>query len=137
DRLGLKLAPLKTQFWIYFSLGGYEHHQTKSRNPHLQTKTARVSCGSLSALVPGAILGRHIISPQDLARYNPNSGPGDPYAGSLELAQNYLFRPLPSQPSHQTCVPNIFLVGAGTWPGAGVNGSSGYIVAQQLLTSAA
>jgi len=86
--------------------------------------------------VPGAILGRHIISPQDLARYNPNSGPGDPYAGSLELAQNFLFRPLPSQPSHQTCVPNIFLVGAGTWPGAGVNGSSGYIVAQQLLTSA-
>jgi phytoene dehydrogenase-like protein len=28
----------------------------------------------------------------------------------------------------------VFLVGAGTWPGAGVNGGSGYIVAHQLLT---
>jgi phytoene dehydrogenase-like protein len=28
--------------------------------------------------VPGAILGRHVISPEDLARYNPNSGPGEP-----------------------------------------------------------
>jgi phytoene dehydrogenase-like protein len=83
--------------------------------------------------VPDAILGRHVIAPDDLARYNPNSGPGDPYAGSLELGQSYLFRPLPSQPSHRTAVPNVFLVGAGTWPGAGLNGASGYIVAHQLL----
>jgi phytoene dehydrogenase-like protein len=83
--------------------------------------------------VPGAIVGRHVVSPGDLARYNPNAGPGDPYAGSLELAQSYLFRPLPSQPSHRTAVPNVFLVGAGTWPGAGLNGGSGYIVAQHLL----
>jgi phytoene dehydrogenase-like protein len=86
--------------------------------------------------VPGAILGRHVVSPDDLARYNPNSGPGDPYAGSMELAQSYLFRPLPGQPSHQTALPNVFLVGAGTWPGGGVNGGSGYIVAHQLLTPA-
>jgi phytoene dehydrogenase-like protein len=83
--------------------------------------------------VADAIIGRHVISPGDLARYNPNSGPGDAYAGSLELAQSYLFRPLPGQPSHQSTVPNVFLVGAGTWPGPGVNGGSGYIVAQQLL----
>ncbi len=87
--------------------------------------------------VPGTIIGRHIISPEDLARYNPNSGPGDPYGGSMELAQSYLFRPLPGQPSHRTAVPNVFLVGAGTWPGNGVNGGSGYIVAHQLLTPAA
>jgi len=87
--------------------------------------------------VPGAMLGRHVISPEDLARYNPNSGPGDPFGGSLELAQSYLFRPLPGQPSHRTAVPNVFLVGAGTWPGNGVNGCSGYIVAHQLLTPAA
>jgi phytoene dehydrogenase-like protein len=86
--------------------------------------------------LPGAILGRHVVSPEDLARYNPNSGPGDPYGGSMELAQSYLFRPLPGQPSHQTALPNVFLVGAGTWPGGGVNGGSGYIVAHQLLTPA-
>jgi phytoene dehydrogenase-like protein len=90
--------------------------------------------GRYLANVPGAILGRHVISPEDLARYNPNSGPGDPFGGSLELAQSYLFRPLPGQPSHRTAVPNVFLVGAGTWPGNGVNGGSGYMVAHQLLT---
>jgi phytoene dehydrogenase-like protein len=74
-----------------------------------------------------------VISPGDLARFSPNQGPGDPYGGSHDLAQSYLFRPLPSQPSHRTAVPNVYLLGAATWPGHGVNGGSGYIVAQQLL----
>jgi len=84
----------------------------------------------------GAILGCHVISPGDLARFSPNQGPGDPYGGSHDLAQSYLFRPLPSQPSHRTAVPNVYLLGAATWPGHGVNGGSGYIVAQQLLRGA-
>lgn len=83
--------------------------------------------------LPGAILDRHVIGPDDLARFNPNCGPGDPYGGSHDLSQSYLFRPLPGQPSHRTTVPNVYLVGAATWPGHGVNGGSGYIVAQQLL----
>jgi phytoene dehydrogenase-like protein len=83
--------------------------------------------------VPGAVLGLHIISPDDLARFSPNQGPGDPYGGSHDIAQSYLFRPLPSQPSHRTAVPNVYMLGAATWPGHGVNGGSGYIVAQQLL----
>jgi phytoene dehydrogenase-like protein len=80
-----------------------------------------------------SILGMHVVSPRDLARFSPNQGPGDPYGGSHDLAQSYLFRPLPSQPSHRTAVPNLFMVGAATWPGHGVNGGSGFIVARQLL----
>jgi phytoene dehydrogenase-like protein len=83
--------------------------------------------------LPGAILGMYIISPDDLARFSPNLKHGDPYGGSHDLAQSYLFRPLPSQPSHRTAVPNLYILGAATWPGHGVNGGSGYIVAQQLL----
>jgi phytoene dehydrogenase-like protein len=83
--------------------------------------------------VPDAILGYHIISPDDLARFSPNLGPGDPYGGSHDIAQSYLLRPLPSQPGHQTAIPNVFMLGAATWPGHGVNGGSGYIVAQELL----
>jgi phytoene dehydrogenase-like protein len=83
--------------------------------------------------VPETIVGMHIVSPDDLARFSPNQGPGDPYAGSHDLAQSYIFRPLPGQPGHRTVVPNLFLLGAATWPGHGVNGGSGYIVAQQLL----
>lgn len=83
--------------------------------------------------LPGSVLARHVVAPDDLARFNPNCGPGDPYGGSHDLAQSYLFRPLPGQPGHQTAVPNVYLVGAATWPGHGVNGGSGYIVAKKLL----
>jgi phytoene dehydrogenase-like protein len=79
------------------------------------------------------ILDRHVIGPRDLARFNPNCGPGDPFGGSHDLSQSYVFRPLPGQPGHQTVIPNLYLVGAATWPGHGINGGSGYIVAQQLL----
>ncbi len=92
--------------------------------------------GIASRYIPNlesSILARHVVSPGDLAKFNPNCGPGDPYGGSHDLAQSYLFRPLPSQPSHRTVVPNVYMLGAATWPGHGVNGGSGYIVAQQLL----
>ncbi|MBP3963226.1 phytoene desaturase family protein [Paenibacillus lignilyticus] len=83
--------------------------------------------------IPDAIIGKSVVTPDTIARFNPNSGPGDPYGGSHDFAQSYLFRPLPSQPSHRTAIPNLFMLGAATWPGHGINGGSGYIVAQQLL----
>lgn len=83
--------------------------------------------------LPGAIVGLHVTSPDDLAAFSPNHGPGDPYGGVHDIAQSYLLRPLPGQPSHRTLVPNLYMLGAATWPGHGVSGSSGYIVAQHLL----
>lgn len=81
----------------------------------------------------GSILGRHVIGPADLARFNPNAGDGDPYAGAHDLAQSYLLQPIAAQPSHRTPVPKLYMVGAATWPGHGVSGGSGYIVAKELL----
>jgi phytoene dehydrogenase-like protein len=83
--------------------------------------------------IPDAVIGMHITSPRELAAFSPNLGPGDPYGGAHDLAQSYVLRPLPGQPSHQSVVPNVYSVGAGTWPGHGINGGSGYIVAQALL----
>lgn len=84
--------------------------------------------------IPSAIIGKHVVTPKTIAAFNPNAGPGDPYGGAHDLAQSYLFRPLPGQPSHQTEIPNLYMLGAATWPGHGINGGSGYIVAQQLLS---
>ncbi|WP_223590618.1 phytoene desaturase family protein [Neobacillus bataviensis] len=84
--------------------------------------------------IPRAILAKHVVTPKSIAQFNPNAGPGDPYGGAHDLSQSYLFRPLPGQPSHQTEIPNLFMLGAATWPGHGINGGSGYIVAQQLLS---
>lgn len=84
--------------------------------------------------IPSTVIGKYVVTPDTIARFNPNSGPGDPYGGAHDLAQSYLFRPLPGQPGHQTAIPNVYMLGAATWPGHGVNGGSGYIVAQQLLS---
>ncbi|MEP6492197.1 MAG: NAD(P)/FAD-dependent oxidoreductase [bacterium] len=83
--------------------------------------------------IPSAIIGMHVVSPRELARFSPNQGPGDPYGGAHDLAQSYVLRPLPGHGSHQSVVPNVYTLGAGTWPGHGINGGSGYIVAQTLL----
>lgn len=40
---------------------------------------------------------------------------------------------LPGQPSHRMVVSNLYMVGTATWPRHGVNGGSGYIVAQELM----
>lgn len=80
-----------------------------------------------------SILGRSILSPLDIENGNVNWKYGDPYSGSHDIAQSYLLRPISSQPSHQTVVPNLYMIGAATHPGLGIGGGSGYIVAQDLL----
>ena len=80
-----------------------------------------------------SILARSIVSPLDLATANPNWKYGDPYSGSHDISQSYLLRPISGQPTHQTVVPNLYMIGAATFPGLGLGSNSGYIVAQHLL----
>lgn len=78
------------------------------------------------------ILGRAIFSPLDLERENPNLVGGDQICGSHHLSQNFLFRPARGFSRWNTPVENLHLVGAGTWPGAGVGAGSGFLLARQL-----
>lgn len=78
--------------------------------------------------VPDAILERYIVSPSELAASNPNAGPGAITHVAQDITEYAFWRP-----SHQTVIPNLYQVGAATWPGHGVGGASGYIVAQRLL----
>jgi phytoene dehydrogenase-like protein len=80
-----------------------------------------------------SILARTALSPADLQAANINLHHGDPYGGSLTLDQNFLWRPLGSQPGHKTPVEGVWHVGASTHPGPGLGGGSGALVAQQLL----
>jgi phytoene dehydrogenase-like protein len=74
-----------------------------------------------------------VLTPRDLEARNPNLVRGDPYAGSTELDQSYLWRPLRSAGSHRTPVDGLWQIGAATYPGPGLNAASGRIVATQLL----
>jgi phytoene dehydrogenase-like protein len=84
---------------------------------------------------PAARGAMYALSPDELERRNPNLVRGDIYAGSCELGQNYLWRPLPRYGSHATPVKQLFMCGAATFPGPGLNAASGRIVARQLLKS--
>jgi phytoene dehydrogenase-like protein len=80
-----------------------------------------------------SLLQRVVLSPADLERMNVNLRHGDPYGGALSLDQNFLWRPFPRSPGHATVVGRLWHIGASTWPGPGLGGGSGTLVAQQLL----
>jgi phytoene dehydrogenase-like protein len=80
-----------------------------------------------------SILRRVSLGPHDLARLNVNLRNGDPYGGSLALDQNFLWRPFGRDPGHGTPVERLWHIGASTWPGPGLGGGSGTLVAQELL----
>jgi phytoene dehydrogenase-like protein len=79
------------------------------------------------------VLDRAVLSPADLERHDPNLAGGDSIAGSMHLRQNFLFRPFPAVRDYETGIDGLLMVGAATWPGAGVNAISGYNVARKLL----
>jgi phytoene dehydrogenase-like protein len=61
-----------------------------------------------------------------------NAVGGDPYGGSSELDQSFLWRPLPAAGRHQTCVERLWHIGASTHPWAGLGAGSGHLVATKL-----
>ncbi|WP_321396042.1 NAD(P)/FAD-dependent oxidoreductase [Emcibacter sp.] len=89
----------------------------------------------LAVHIPGLkemILGRHILSPRDLAQQNVNLVNGDPYSGSCGIEQFMLWRPLKSAKNHETPIRGLYHIGASTHPGPGLAGTSGYLVAQNF-----
>ena len=80
-----------------------------------------------------SLLHRVVLSPADLERMNVNLRQGDPYGGALALDQNFLWRPFPRSPGHATAVERLWHIGASTWPGPGLGGGSGTLVATELL----
>lgn len=107
---------------------------TKALTEEVVNRTLNIIDRHIPGL-PQTVLTYAAVTPDDLARDNPNCGPGDPYGGAHDLAQSYHLRPLPSHPGHRSPIGGLHLVGAATWPGHGVNGGSGYILAGDLLAA--
>jgi phytoene dehydrogenase-like protein len=79
------------------------------------------------------VVARAVLSPTDLAAANPNLVGGDIYSGALTLDQNFLWRPSGQLPGHRTPIRRLYHIGASTYPGPGLGGGSGTMVAKQLL----
>ncbi len=91
----------------------------------------------LETYAPGIrenIIDYTTLSPADLESDNPNLIGGDSVAGSHHLDQHWVFRPFPSWSSYSTPVDQLYMCGASTWPGGGLNATSGYLAAQELTT---
>ncbi len=94
----------------------------------------------LERYAPGArerIVDWKVLAPDDLEAANPNLVGGDSVGGSHRLSQNALFRPAPGLSGYRLPLDRLLMVGAGTWPGAGVNAISGRLVAQRLIEGGA
>jgi phytoene dehydrogenase-like protein len=93
----------------------------------------------LERYAPGTrrlVTGRAVLSPSDLERHDANLVGGDSLCGSMHLRQTFLLRPAIGISGYRTPVRDLLLIGAGTWPGPGLNAVSGHEAARLLLARA-
>jgi phytoene dehydrogenase-like protein len=79
------------------------------------------------------LLARHVRSPLDLERDNPNWVGGDCNSGSNHLDQNYFMRPFPGWTRYEMPIRRLYMIGSSTWPSGGTHGMSGYLLARRLV----
>ncbi len=111
-------------------LGGQTWHEAA------EPFTARV-LEKLERYAPGVtdrVVGSAAFSPPSLEAANANLVGGDSISGSHHLDQFVGLRPALSLSRYRTPLDGLYIAGAGTWPGAGVNAVSGQRAAEQLLS---
>ena len=69
------------------------------------------------------ILARHVLTPADLERHNPNLVGGDIGGGAVSLGQ-FFFRP--NRHQYRTPIAGVYLCSSSTPPGGAVHGMCGY-----------
>jgi phytoene dehydrogenase-like protein len=88
--------------------------------------------GQYAPNVPGAVVGRDVITPLDLER-RFGITEGNIFHGDIRLDQLFFMRPLPGWAHYRTPIDSLYLCGAGTHPGGGVTGAPGYNAARAIL----
>ena len=76
------------------------------------------------------VLARHVMSPADLERHNPNLIGGDINGGVQDLRQLFT---RPTISTYSTPVTGLFICSSSTPPGGGVHGMCGYNAAHTAL----
>jgi phytoene dehydrogenase-like protein len=82
----------------------------------------------IERLAPGfgaSVRGRHVMGPGDLEARNANLVGGAIGAGTSQLYQQLVFRPVPGLGRPETPIRNLYLASASAHPGGGVHGACG------------
>ncbi|MEE9132677.1 MAG: NAD(P)/FAD-dependent oxidoreductase [Gemmatimonadota bacterium] len=82
--------------------------------------------------IESAIVYRHVLTPLDLEEVFGLTE-GNIYHGEMTLDQLFVMRPVPGWSRYRMPVGGLYLCGAGTHPGGGVTGASGYNAAREVL----
>src|SRR5450432_548210 len=79
-----------------------------------------------------SVLGRQIMSPQDLERTFGLIG-GDIFHGALSLDQLFSARPMLGHGDYRGPLKGLYMCGSGTHPGGGVTGAPGHNAAREII----
>ena len=82
----------------------------------------------IERLAPGfgtSVRGRHVMGPADLEAHNANLAGGAIGAGTSQLYQQLVFRPVPGLGRPETPIRGLYLASASAHPGGGVHGACG------------
>lgn len=90
----------------------------------------------IERLAPGfkqRVLGRFIVTPQDLEAMDENLVGGDLGGGSAQIQHQLFFRPVFPYFRYRTPIRGLYLGSSYTHPGAGVHGACGYNAAHAVI----
>ncbi len=82
----------------------------------------------IERLAPGfgaSVRGRHVMGPAELEARNANLAGGAIGAGTSQLYQQLVFRPVPGLGRPETPIRGLYLASASAHPGGGVHGACG------------
>ena len=74
----------------------------------------------------GAVVGRFVYTPADIARENISMVDGDMVSGRITQDQMGIFRPFHGYPPYRTPIEGLYLCGPSTHPRGGCHGACGY-----------
>jgi phytoene dehydrogenase-like protein len=120
----------------------YTHVPHPSRRPGVRVGTEtydglveRIE-EKIEAHAPGfrsQIRGRHVFTPLGFQEENPSLVGGALNAGTAQLHQQLVFRPVPGLGRAETPIRNLFLASASAHPGGGVHGAPGANAAKAAM----
>jgi phytoene dehydrogenase-like protein len=91
--------------------------------------------GEYAPNLPGAVEGMEVLGPPDIEARIGITG-GNIFHGEILPHAMFSGRPVPGYGGYRTPVENLYLCGAGTWPGGAVFGAPGRNCAMEVLDTA-
>jgi phytoene dehydrogenase-like protein len=91
--------------------------------------------GRFAPNLPGSVEARHVLTPAAMEK-KWRLQEGSVFQGEMTLDQFFFARPVAGWARYRTPIDGLYLCGAGTHPGGGVTGTSGYLAARRILKDA-